>query len=93
MEVSEELQGQLAQIRMVADALLAGLPLERNAEQEASSIIEQVLKWRRREEKVAWWKYFRLNDMPADEFIDEADGLGQLNSRIDWSRRSARHSN
>jgi predicted RecB family nuclease len=89
MEVSEELQGQLAQIRMVADALLAGLPLERNAEQEACWILAQVLEWHRREEKVAWWEYFRLNDMPADEFIDEADGLGQLKfeDRLEQTKR------
>jgi uncharacterized protein len=89
MEVSEELQGQLAQIRTVADALLAGLPLERNAEREACWILAQLLEWHRREEKVAWWEYFRLNDMPADEFIDEADGLGQLKfvDRLEQTKR------
>ena len=89
MEVSEELQGQLAQIRAVADALLAGLPLERNAEQEACWILAQLLEWHRREEKVAWWEYFLLNDMPADEFIDEADGLAHLKfvDRLEHTKR------
>jgi AAA domain len=89
VEVSEELKGQLAQIRAVADALLAGLPLDRNPEQEARWILAQLLEWHRREEKVAWWEYFRLNDMPADELIDEADGLGQLKfeDRVEPTKR------
>jgi uncharacterized protein len=89
VEVSEELKGQLAQIRAVADALLAGLPLERNPEQEACWILAQLLEWHRREEKVAWWEYFRLNDMPADELIDEADGLGKLKfeDRLEQTKR------
>jgi uncharacterized protein len=89
VEVSEELKGQLAQIRAVADALLAGLPLDRNPEQQGSWILAQLLEWHRREEKVAWWEYFRLNDMPADELIDEADGLGQLKfeDRLEQTKR------
>jgi uncharacterized protein len=77
-EVSEDLKGQLAQIRAVADALTAGLPIDRSPEQEACWILAQLLEWHRREDKVAWWEYFRLNDMPADELIDEAAGLGNL---------------
>jgi predicted RecB family nuclease len=89
VEVSEDLKGQLAQIRAAADALLAGLPVERTAEQEACWVLAQLLEWHRREEKVAWWEYFRLNDMPADELVDEAAGLGHLKyeDRLERTKR------
>ncbi len=78
VEVSEDLKGQLAQIRAVATALTAGLPIDRTSPQEACWVLAQLLEWHRREDKVSWWEYFRLNDMPADELVEEADGLGQL---------------
>jgi predicted RecB family nuclease len=77
-EVSEDLKGRLAQIRAVADALTADLPVERTPAQEACWVLAQLLEWHRREEKVAWWEYFRLNDMPADELLDDAAGLAGL---------------
>jgi predicted RecB family nuclease len=77
-KVSETLEGQLAQIRAVAEALTAGLPIERTQEQEACWVLAQLLEWHRREEKVAWWEYFRLNDMPADELLDEGAAIAGL---------------
>ncbi len=78
VEVSEDLKGQLAQIRAVVAALASGLPVDRTPEQEACWILAQLLEWHRREDKVSWWEYFRLNDMPGEELVEEADGLGQL---------------
>jgi uncharacterized protein len=89
VEVSEELKGQLAQIRAVANALIAGLPIDRTPEQEACWVLAQLLEWHRREEKVARWEYFRLNDMSADELVDEAAGLGYLtyDDRLEKTKR------
>jgi predicted RecB family nuclease len=89
VEVSEDLKGQLARIRALATALTAGLPVDRTPQQEACWVLAQLLEWHRREDKVSWWEYFRLNDMPADELVDEADGLGQLTfvDRLEKTKR------
>jgi predicted RecB family nuclease len=89
VEVSEELKGQLAQIRAVADALLLGLPTERSRDEDARWVLAQLLEWHRREAKVTWWEYFRLNDMPSEEFLDEDSGLGALKfeDRLEKTKR------
>jgi predicted RecB family nuclease len=44
-EVSEKLEGQLARIRLVAEALTANLLVERTPEQEAQWVLAQLLEW------------------------------------------------
>ena len=41
-------------------------------------MLAQLLEWHRREEKVDWWEFFRLNDMAADELLDERAGVAGL---------------
>ena len=38
---------------------------------------------------MAWWEYYRLDEMPADELIDEADGLRELKfeDRLEKTKR------
>src|SRR5262245_42244481 len=38
----------------------------------------QLLEWHRREEKAAWWEYFRLLDLPLDDYEDERSALAGL---------------
>jgi predicted RecB family nuclease len=89
INVSEKLEGQLARIRSVAEALTANLPVERTSEQEAQWVLAQLLEWHRREDKVAWWEYFRLNDMPAEELLDESAGIAglQFDHRLETTKR------
>lgn len=88
-KVSEKLEGQLARIRSVAEALTAGLRIERTPEQEAQWVLAQLLEWHRREDKVAWWEYFRLNDMPAAELLDDSAGIAdlQFEQRLETTKR------
>ena len=53
-------------------------PSERMAEQQARWILAHCLDWHRRENKVSWWEYFRLSDLPAEDLLDERAGLGGL---------------
>jgi hypothetical protein len=37
--------------------------------------LANVLDWHRREEKAAWWEYFRLRDRSAEELFEEPAAL------------------
>ena len=59
--------------------LLADLPdTDRSPEQEATWLLAQQLGWHAREARSAWWEYFRLRDLPADELERETAALGPL---------------
>ena len=54
---------------------------ERNEEQQARWLMAQLLEWHRREEKAAWWEYFRLLDLPLEDYEDERSALAGLEFR------------
>jgi uncharacterized protein len=61
--------------------LLAGLPAEeseRTAEQRALWLLAQMLEYHRREDKSAWWEYFRLCALSDDELLEDKCALGGL---------------
>jgi uncharacterized protein len=63
------------------DQLLEGIPSEpeeRSEEQQARWLLAHLLEWHRREDKAAWWEYFRLKDLPLDEYFDERSALAGL---------------
>ena len=74
----EKVDERLAHIRSVSEALLAGLPLERDRTQQAQWILAHLLEWHRREAKVEWWEFFRLDSLSDVELLDEGAGIGEL---------------
>ena len=88
-KVNEKLGDRLTRIRAVSQALTANLPVERNQTEEAQWILAQLLEWHRREEKVDWWEFFRLNQMAEDELLDERAGIAGLRfeRRIETTKR------
>ncbi|CCH89406.1 protein of unknown function, putative recB domain [Modestobacter italicus] len=61
------------------ERLTADLPdTGRTAEQQATWLLAQQLGWHAREARSAWWEYFRLRDLPADELERETAALGPL---------------
>ncbi|WP_308123496.1 TM0106 family RecB-like putative nuclease [Modestobacter marinus] len=59
--------------------LVDGLPeTGRSPEQEATWMLAQQLGWHAREARAAWWEYFRLRDLPAEELERETAALGPL---------------
>jgi hypothetical protein len=53
-------------------------PVLRSQEQQARWVLAYVLDWHRREEKSAWWEYFRLCDLSAEELLDERPSVSGL---------------
>lgn len=88
-KANEKLEERLARIRAVSDALTAHLPVERDRAQQAQWILAQLLEWHRREDKVDWWEFFRLNDMTAEELLDQRAGLAGLvfEQRLETTKR------
>jgi predicted RecB family nuclease len=62
--------------RLVAD--LSEDESEWTEEQRARWLLAQMLEWHRREDKSAWWEYFRLCDLSDDELLEDKNALGGL---------------
>ncbi len=77
----EQLDEALTRTRALAERLLAGLPAmwePHTNEQRAQWILAHLLEWHRREDKAAWWEYFRLVDLSDEELLEEPVALGGL---------------
>ena len=80
-DASEDIEETSAETRAVMEALLDGVPIdesERSDEDQARWLLAHMLEWHRREEKAAWWEYFRLRDLPLDEYPEERSALAGL---------------
>lgn len=80
-EASEQVDETAEETREVMNRLLDGVSPdveERTAEEQARWLLAHLLEWHRREEKAAWWEYFRLRDLPLDEYADERSALAGL---------------
>lgn len=78
---SEALTERQARVEALVQRLAAGIPeepSERTPEQTAQWTLAHTLDWHRREEKTAWWEYFRLRELDADELFDERAALSGL---------------
>ena len=80
-DASEAVSEWQERINDLAGRLAADVPInsdERNTDQHARWILAHILDWHRREDKTAWWEYFRLSDLAADELFDERSAIGGL---------------
>lgn len=80
-EASDAIEETVDETRQVMQGLLDGVPAEpeeRSAAQQACWLLAHLLEWHRREEKAAWWEYFRLRDLPLDDYADERSALTDL---------------
>jgi len=69
------------EVREVMDALLDGVPSEtagRTEEQQARWLLASMLEWHRREDKAAWWEFFRLRELSDEALLDEKSALSGL---------------
>lgn len=77
-EAEDEDAGEVAELM---DALLAGVDADREARSDAEQIrwlAAHLLEWHRREDKTAWWDYFRLRELSIDELVGETTPLAGL---------------
>jgi len=77
----EELSPQTQQVRALMERLTSGLPTDEtewSSEQRARWLLAQMLEYHRREDKSAWWEYFRQCDLTDDELVEDKNALGGL---------------
>lgn len=80
-EASDAIEEREEATREVMAALTEGIspdPDERDEEEQARWLLAHLLEWHRREEKAAWWEYFRLRDLPLEDYPDERSALADL---------------
>lgn len=80
-EATEDLSAYLERVRDVEARLVADVPTdehERTEEQQARWLLAQLLEWHRREDKSAWWEYFRLCELTDQELQEDKSALGGL---------------
>ncbi|MEP7272680.1 MAG: TM0106 family RecB-like putative nuclease, partial [Acidobacteriota bacterium] len=77
----ENLSEYLEKVRAVDAALRNGFPDDEatwSVEENARALMGSLLEWHRREDKSAWWEYFRLRDLSTDELMEDQTALGGL---------------
>lgn len=77
----EELSPQIQLVRALMERLTSGLPTDEtewSSEQRARWLLAQMLEYHRREDKSAWWEYFRQCDLTDDELMEDKNALGGL---------------
>jgi hypothetical protein len=80
-EAGEDLSAWQLKIAALIERLTSNVPIdprERSREQHARWILAHILDWHRREDKAAWWEYFRLSALSSNELLDEMAGLSGL---------------
>ncbi len=95
-EATENLSAYLERVRAVEARLIAGIPSDegqRTEEQKAKWLLAQLLEWHRREDKSAYWEYFRLCDLTDQELQEDKSALGGLvyEGVVDRVKRSLIH--
>lgn len=81
---SERVTEHKQRVAALFDALTRDLPPEpdeRNREQAARWLLAHALDWHRREEKVKWWEFFRMKDIPEEDLYDEKTAIAGLSLR------------
>jgi predicted RecB family nuclease len=80
-EAEEKLAAHIEQVRTLMARLVADLPTEETewtVEHRATWLLAQMLEYHRREDKSAWWEYFRLAELSDDELLEDKNALGGL---------------
>jgi predicted RecB family nuclease len=80
-KASEELADRIAEVEALVTRLTADLPEAQEGwteEQRARWLLAQMLDWHRREDKSAWWEYYRLCKLNDEQLQEEKAPLGGL---------------
>jgi len=80
-EASPDVSAWQQRIGALVARLIEGVPdepKERSVEQQARWLLAHTLDWHRREDKAAWWEYFRLSDLSEGDLLEERAALSGL---------------
>ncbi len=78
---TDDLAARITEVTVLKNRVTSGVPdeeSERTEEQQAQWLLAQMLEWHRREDKSAWWEYYRLCELSDDELIEDKSALGGL---------------
>ena len=91
-EIGEREQRIAALVGRLVDGV-ADDPAARAPKDHARWLLAHLLDWHRREDKVKWWEYFRLRDLPLEDLHDERAALAGLEfvERVAVVRKSEVH--
>ncbi|HUG37371.1 MAG TPA: AAA domain-containing protein, partial [Candidatus Limnocylindrales bacterium] len=69
-----------SEVAMLMEALLDGIPdvPDESSAEHVRWLAAHLLEWHRREDKTAWWDYFRLRELSVDELVGETTPLSGL---------------
>lgn len=95
-EASERVAGWQEAVDLLYAQLTEDVPVdptERTPEQQALWLAAGVLDFHRREDKAAWWEFFRLHDCTPEELLDESLALVGLTykSRVGGTDKAPIH--
>jgi uncharacterized protein len=79
VEASEELDARQQRVAALRARLLEG-------EDTPRRLLAYLLDFHRREDKSAWWEYFRLRDLPEDDLLDERAAVAELEFALEVER-------
>ncbi|MEO8229081.1 MAG: TM0106 family RecB-like putative nuclease [Chloroflexota bacterium] len=80
-EASEAVTAAQAETLRRVETLTADVPVDptaRTPDQAGRWLLAQLLDWHRRNDKPAWWDYFRLRKLSPVELVDESEPIGDL---------------
>ncbi len=80
-EASENVEERQRETQKVFDELVSGLPEDRTAwteEEHARWLLAHMLDYYWREDKAAWWEFFRLHELDFEDLLDERKAIAGL---------------
>jgi uncharacterized protein len=80
-EATPELDAREQRVFALRARLLAAVPevvASQSAEQHARWLLAYLLDWHRREDKAAWWEYYRLRELPEEDLFHEPKAVAGL---------------
>lgn len=78
---NEKVAEWLARVTPMIEALTADVPADvadRTPQQQARWLLANMLDFHRREDKAAFWEYYRLRELDAEDLLEEKAGLSGL---------------
>jgi predicted RecB family nuclease len=80
-EAPERIAATAEETERVMLTLIDGVPVDaaqRSEDQHARWLMAHLLEWHRREDKAAWWEFYRLRDLPVEDYEEERSALAGL---------------
>ena len=78
-DASDAIEERAADVQAVFDALTSKLPEDRESwgpAEKARWLLAHQLEYFRREDKCAWWEFYRIHDLDHEELLEERKAIG-----------------